>query len=148
MRLALILGPILALSACGQPDTPGARAAHDRHENFETIGGAFKDINDELKKDAPEVGKLRVASSAIAGLAPKVESWFPKGSGPQDGVRSDTLDTVWTQPAQFKHAAERLIAASTAFDALAKTGDVAGMRKAAQDLGAACKGCHERFRED
>lgn len=144
--IAFLLLP-LTLSACGQPDTPGARAAHQRHEHFETIGDAFKGISDELKDEAPDVAKLRVASSTIYGLAPKVETWFPRGSGPQDKVKSDALETVWTKPAEFQHAAQRFVAASTAFDALAKAGDVPGMRNAAKDLGGACKGCHDQFRE-
>lgn len=149
MRLALTLAPLFALAACGDnPDTPEGRIAHERHENFELIGEAFKDATDELKDEAPDVATLRVSAATIAGLAPKVETWFPKGSGPQDGIRSDTLQTVWTRPAEFKHAAERFIAAATTFDTLAKAGDVAGMRKAAQDLGGACKGCHEKFREE
>ncbi len=137
----------LALSACSQPDTPQSRIAEERHENFETIGDAFKNVNDELKRSAPDVAKLRVSSATIAGLAPKVESWFPKGSGPQDGVKSDALDTVWTDPGEFRRVAQRFTAAATNFDALAKAGDVAGMRDAAKALGGACKACHDRFRE-
>lgn len=148
MRIALAILPLtLGLSACGAPDTPEGRIAHERHENFETIGDAFKGINDELKDPAPDVAKLRISSATIAGLAPKVEGWFPKGTGPQDKVKTDALATVWTKPAEFKHAAERFIAAATGFDAQAKAGDVAAMRTAAKDLGGACKACHDRFRE-
>lgn len=148
MRPVLILAPLLALSACGQPDTPGGRAAHERHENFEMIGDAFKTVNNELKDTAPDVAQLRIASSTIASLAPKLETWFPKGSGPQDGIRTDARQEIWSKPAEFKHDAERLIAASTTFDAAAKAGDVPGMRNAAKEVGGACKGCHERFRKD
>lgn len=148
MRLALAVLPLsLALAACGAPDTPEQRLAHERHENFETIGDAFKDINDELKDPAPDVAQLRVSAAAIAGLAPKVQSWFPQGTGPQDKVRTDALAAVWTKPAEFQHAAERFIAAATSFDAQAKAGDVAAMRAAARDLGGTCKACHDRFRE-
>lgn len=150
MRPIFPLGLSLALglSACGEPDSPGARIAQQRHENFETIGDAFKQIGDELKQSAPDVAKLRVSSATIAGLAPKVETWFPKGSGPQDGVKSDALATIWTDPGEFQRATQRLTAAATNFDALAKAGDVAGMRGAAKALGGACKACHDRFREE
>lgn len=150
MRPIFLLGLSLALglSACGEPDSPGARLAHERHENFETIGDAFKEINDELKQGAPDVAKLRVFSATIAGLAPKVETWFPKGSGPRDGVKTDALQTVWTDPGEFQRATQRFTAAATNFDALAKAGDIAGMRDAAKSLGGACKACHDRFREE
>lgn len=148
MRPALVTLPlILSLAACGAPDTPGQRAHHERHEHFEAIGDAFKDINDSLKDEAPDVSTLRVDASTIAALAPKLETWFPKGSGPQDKVRTDAKAEIWTKPAEFQHAAQRFTAAATSFDALAKAGDVPGMRAAAKDLGGACKGCHDQFRE-
>lgn len=148
MRFALVTLPLLLAGCGGNPDTPEGRIAHDRHENFELIGDAFKDVTDGLKDQAPDVATLRVVAATIAGLAPKVETWFPKGTGPQDGISSDALQTVWTQPAEFKQAAQRFVAASAAFDALAKAGDVPGMREAAKTLGGACKGCHDKFREE
>lgn len=147
MRLVFALAPLAALAACGQPDTPGGRAAHQRHENFEAIGDAFKNINDELRDSAPNVDELRASAQAIAGFAPKVETWFPKGSGPQDKVHTDALAAVWTRPAEFQHAAQRFTAAATTFDSLAKAGDVPGMRRGVKELGGACKACHEQFRE-
>ncbi|HYD47594.1 MAG TPA: cytochrome c, partial [Terriglobales bacterium] len=110
-------------------------------------GDAFKTASDELKRSAPDVAKLRVSSATIAALAPKVESWFPPGSGPQDGVQSDALETVWTDRGEFRRAAQRFTAAATNFDALAKAGDVAATRDATKALGGACKACHDRFRE-
>ena len=148
MRLAIALLPLLALAACNSaPDTPGQRAANARHESFEMIGDAFKDVSDELKDPAPDIAQLRVDASTIAGLAPKVESWFPKGSGPQDKVRTHALAAVWEKPAGFQHAAQRFTAAATALDAAAKAGDVAALRTAAQALGGTCKACHDQFRE-
>lgn len=147
MRFVPALLLPVALSACGAPDTPENRIAHERHENFEAIGDAFKGINDELKDKAPDVAQLRVDAAAIASLAPKVQSWFPKGTGPQDKTHTDALAAVWTKPAEFQHAAERFTAAATTFDAAAKAGDVPAMQAAAKDLGGACKACHDQFRE-
>jgi cytochrome c556 len=147
MRFALVALPLLALTACGAPDTPGQRAAHLRHANFEQIGDAFKDVSEDLKDQAPDVAQLRVDAATIFALAPRLQSWFPKGSGPQDKVRTQARAEVWTKPAEFQHEAERFTAAATTFDAAAKAGDVAAMRAAAKELGGACKACHERFRE-
>lgn len=137
----------LALAACGGPQTPGEKAAHDRHENFEAIGKAFKTIGDDLKKDAPDVAAIQANAAAINRLAPQVKDWFPAGSGPQDGVDTDALAAIWQQPDAFGKAATRLGEAAAALDAAARSADLAAVRGAVPPLGAACKNCHDRFRE-
>jgi cytochrome c556 len=142
--------PLLALSltSCnGQPDTPEGRIAHQRHENFERIGDAYKAIGDELKKASPDIVAIRTGAGTIDGFAPKVATWFPKGTGPDDGVRTDALQTVWTKPEQFQQAASRFVSEAARFKALSQAGDLAAIRKGAAELGAACKNCHDTFRE-
>ena len=139
---------LLGLAACkGQPDTPEGRMAHQRHENFEAMGDAYKGITDELKKDAPDFISNRNNADTINGFAPKVVTWFPKGTGPNDGVRTHALETIWTKPEQFQQAATRLANESARFRSLVPGGDAAVLNKAAGELGAACKNCHDTFRE-
>lgn len=151
MRLTKILAilPVLALAACGsgQPDTPEGRIADERHESFEAIGGAFKSVTDELKKDAPDLAVIRTGAGKINGLAPQVATWFPAGSGPADGIKTDALQTIWEKPDQFKQAAARLVDASAQFNTVAHADDLAAIGKGAQELGGACKNCHDSFRE-
>lgn len=143
-----LLAPALSLllAACGGADTPGAKAAHDRHDKFEAMGKGFKTIGDELKKDAPDLAKIKEGAGTINGLAPQVKDWFPKGSGPQDGVKTDALAAVWEKPDQFGQAAVKLVEAATALNAAAQSGDLAAVRGAVPPLGASCKGCHDNFR--
>lgn len=147
MRPFILLAPILALAACGGPQTPGAKAAHERHESFEAIGKAFKTIGDQLKKDAPEVAKIRESAAAIDAKAPQVKDWFPTGSGPQDGVKTHALAAVWKESDAFGQSAAKLVDAANALNVAAQAGDLAAVRGAVPPLGAACKGCHDRFRE-
>lgn len=149
MRLAFSAVPLLALAltACGNPDTPAGRAADARHESFEEIGDAMKAIGDQLKAGAPDVAKIQAASAAINGLAPKVETWFPAGSGPADGIKTDALQAIWEKPEEFKAATAKFVEEAAKFDALAKAGDMAAIGGAMQGLGGSCKGCHDKFRE-
>jgi cytochrome c556 len=149
MRLSITIVPILAfaLSACGNPDTPAGRAADERHENFEAIGDAMKEIGDQLKAGTPDIAKIQAASGLINGFAPKVESWFPAGSGPADGIKTDALQTIWQKPDEFKQAAGKFAEEAGKLDAVAKSGNVAAMGEAMKGLGGACKGCHDKFRE-
>ena len=144
-RLAL-LAPLSVLAACGGPQTPGAKAAHERHEHFEALGKDFKAVTDELKKDVPRVEAIRTHTAAINAAAPQAKTWFPAGSGPQDGVKTHALAMVWSQPDEFGRAAAKLTDATAALDAAAQSGDLAAVRGAVPPLAAACKGCHDHFR--
>ncbi len=150
MRLLLAAVPLIALglAACSRnPDTPAGRAADARHESFEQIGDAFKVVADQLKAPAPNLAALRSAADTINALAPKVETWFLAGSGPEDGIKTDALQTVWTKPDEFKQAATKFVEESARFNALAQAGDVAAIGNGMKALGGACKGCHDHFRE-
>lgn len=148
-KYATLPALVLGLAACGgNPDTPEGRMADQRHENFEQIGSAFKLIGDELKKPSPDIAVIRAGAEKIDGFAPKVGTWFPAGTGPQDGMKTDALPAIWSKPEQFQQAAARLVDASAQFNALAQAGDVGALGKGAQDLGAACKNCHDSFRAD
>jgi cytochrome c556 len=148
MKPFTLLAPLacLALVACSGPKTPGEIAAHERHEHFEALGKAFKSLGDELKKDAPDVAKVKENAATINGNAGQVKTWFPAGSGPQDGVKTHALAAVWKDPDAFGRAAAKLTDAATALNAAAGSGDLAAVRGAVPPLGAACKGCHEHFR--
>ena len=113
-------------------------------QNHGIIG--FKEITDELEDDTPDLAVIRTEAATIAGFAPKVATWFPKGSGPDDGIRTHAKQTIWTKPEQFQQAAQRFVDESARFQALAQAGDIAAIRQGAKDLGAACKNCHDTFR--
>jgi cytochrome c556 len=149
MKAFVTLAPLacLALAACGGPQTPGAKAAHERHKHFEALGKAFKGLSDELKKGAPDLATIRQNAAAIDGYAPQLKTWFPAGSGPQDGVKTHALAVVWTQPDEFGQKAAKPVDAADALNAAAKAGDLAAVRGAVAPLGEACKGCHDRFRK-
>jgi cytochrome c556 len=146
MKLIVTLMLPFAVVACGGPQTPGAKAAHERHEHFEALGKAFKGLGDELKKDTPRIEAIRSDAAAINGYAGQIRSWFPAGSEPQDHVKTDALEAVWSQPDEFGRAAAKLADAAAALNAAAQSSDLAAVRGAVPPLGAACKGCHERFR--
>ena len=136
----------LALAACGNPDTPGGRAADARHESFEGLGDAMKAAGDELKKNVPDMAVVRTNAEKIDELAGKLPTWFPSGSGPQDGMKTDTLEAVWTKPAEFKQAADNFAAEASKFRVATVAGDVAAIGGGMKALGGTCKACHDKFK--
>lgn len=147
-----VLAPLLALSACGNPDTPGGRAADARHENFEGLGDAFKTLGDELKAQAPDAQKVRAAAATVAAKAKDMPGWFPAGSGPDAGLKTEAKAAVWTKPDEFRtlmtafqDSSAKLLAAA---DGFAAGQPVVGLQEAVKQAGASCKKCHEGFRSE
>ena len=149
LRPAFAAVLVAALAGCGgYPDTPGGRAAQERHENFEKLGDAAKAAGDELKKASPEMAALATAAGTINTLATQLPTWFPAGSGPQDGIKkSEARPEAWTKPEEFKAAAARFADAAGTFEAAAKSGDAAASGAAMKALGESCKACHDKFKE-
>jgi cytochrome c556 len=120
---------------------------HDRHENMEQIGKAFKTAGRELKASAPNLAAVRSSAATIAHFAPKVPSWFPPGTGPDVG-KTMAKPEVWQKPADFAAKAKAFRGAALAFNATAKAGDLAAINARFGDLGKACKACHDGYRNE
>lgn len=150
MKPALITAialPALLLGACAD-NSPGGKAVTARHERFEEMGAAMKEIDSQLKADTPTSATVRLNADKIAALSTQIKNWFPAGSGPQDGKRTDAKAEVWTRSAEFGAAATRLQAAAVALKAAADGGDARMVRAATETVGAACKNCHDTFKKD
>jgi cytochrome c556 len=136
---------VLGLSAIAYAATP-AQTITARQTNFKSIGKATKTIFDELKKDTPSIDVVRANTKIISNLSGKVPAWFPAKSGPEAGVKTAALPTIWIKNAEFKRAAAAFGKAAKALDTTAKKGDLAAVGKVVQGLGATCKGCHDSFK--
>lgn len=153
-RRALLGATLLMLVAgCGQQASQDAAAdgaappaVAERQAGFKALGASFKIINDQLKTDAPDTAAMLPAAQRMNELAGQIPGWFPAGTGPDDGVKTDALPTVWSDPEGFSAAQTRLAEATTQLEALAAAGDVAGLREHVKMVGASCGGCHDNFR--
>ncbi|MBV8621792.1 MAG: cytochrome c [Curvibacter sp.] len=70
--------------------------------------------------------------------------WAAFGPGTEGGKAKDE---VWKNPAQFKEGNEKLTAATLKLAAAAKTGNLETLKVAFGDTAAACKSCHDNFRQ-
>ncbi len=154
-RVGLVAAAMaLLVGACGQQaseeaaasDAPVPAAVAERQEGFKALGASFKLINDQLKTDAPDMAQIIPAAERMNALASQIPTWFPAGTGPEDGVKTDALATVWTDPEEFATAQTRLAEATTRLQELAIAGDAAGLREHVKVVGASCGGCHDNFR--
>jgi cytochrome c556 len=154
VRLGLTgVAAALLVAGCGQQDGDAETAVaeappivKERQEGYKALGSSFKLINDQLKSGSPDMAQIAPAAERMHELAQQIPNWFPAGSGPQDGVETDALETVWTNPEGFAAAQQRLVETTAELQQLAAAGDAAALEAHVKVVGASCGGCHDDFR--
>jgi len=118
-----------------------------RQDGMKTIGRTFKGINDQLKASTPDAQSIKLGAAQLDQLAHQVPSWFPRGSGPETGVKTAVKADVWTNPADFHAKAVALANATHALSAAAAaSSDPAVLTPLVRQVGGACKACHETYK--
>lgn len=90
-------------------------------------------------------GFLGKHAEGLANGAAELKHLFPAGS---NVAESEALPAIWEEPEEFAKAIETAEKATTAFSEAVAGGDKAAIEAAFRDVGAACRGCHDRFRAD
>ena len=62
-------------------------------------------------------------------------------------VKSAALPAIWSEPAKFKEAQERLQSEVSKLVSVSKSGDEGAVKAQIGTVGKACGNCHENFRE-
>lgn len=143
LTVSLVLGGGAALAAVNAKSVTESRQA-----NFKTMGKSMKAMTDGLKTGSPDMAAIAANAATLRGLAPKISTWFPKGTGPESGVKTEALAEIWKDPAGFAAAARRLESEAAKLEALARAGDVAGARAQVRLVGGSCGGCHDKYKAD
>lgn len=128
--------------------SPATKAAYARHENFRKVGGAFKALNDELKKGEPDRAVVATNAKALSNLAAQLPTWFPRGSGVEARQMSEARAEIWRDAAGFSTAASNLQAEALKLNQLAAAGDMDSVKGQVRNTGMACKGCHDKYRQE
>ncbi|MEM7569186.1 MAG: cytochrome c [Pseudomonadota bacterium] len=161
--IPLTCAAALSLAACSEdaadtaaPAAEGAASAGEgvaaimeaRHEAFEKLGKTFKTISDQLRSGSPDLSIVQPAAASVPEITKDMETWFPAGSGPESGIKTDALAAIWEKPEEFaaKIAAHKTAAAS--LGAAAGTGDIGAITAAFKATGATCGSCHDSFKAD
>lgn len=153
---------VLLLAGCGggEPVDPNAgsetlesgmtvRAQIEaRQDGYKAIGRNFKAINDQLKTDAPDLEAIQAAAAAMVEASEGMGDWYPAGTGPESGVKTEALAVIWEEPADFAAKISDYEAALAGLSAATTNGDFAAIAAAAQATGPTCGACHDKFRLD
>jgi cytochrome c556 len=143
LAAGLACGAALAQDAAG---TPGGKAVLARQAHMKELNKAFGGIGAELRKDAPDKAVIAAGAPTVAGLAKQVPSWFPKGSGPEAGVKTAAKAEIWTDAAGFAAAATKLADETAKLQQVATGGDIDAFKTQFRAVAGACKSCHDTYR--
>jgi cytochrome c556 len=121
-----------------------AEVQKERHEHYEDLGAAFKNVRD-LTRGTPDWAALEKAAAEIHEASIDQQKWFPTGSGPEAG-KTRALAAVWSKPAEFTAAQKMFEERAPKLLAAVKAKDLDGVKAAFRDVGASCKNCHDAFR--
>jgi cytochrome c556 len=118
-----------------------------RHDGMEQFGKDTKTLGRELKSSSPDLSVVRASAADIASLSKKMPGWFPAGTGPDVGKTRAKPD-IWQNARDFSSKLRNFQVAARAFDAAARSGDVNAIKARGDDLGGACKACHDKYRAE
>jgi len=135
----------IVTTAAAQNRAP-ADVIHMRQANYKQMGAAMHAISEQLHGASPSIDAIRQGSRTIVGFAPQLLRWFPRGTGPEAGVRTRALPEIWTDNQNFRRAGAGLLVAARSLDAAARRGDLAAVRAAVPQLAHACSNCHDTYR--
>jgi len=146
-RWKLLSAAAVLVGLSGQALGAPADAVRERVAGYKALGETFKRMNDALRRN-PDVAQLRRAAVQISQSARQQYGWFPRGSGPGAGIRTDARPEIWSRRTEFRAAQDRFASQAAALQRATASGDLTAIRSEARKLGGTCKGCHDTFRAE
>ena len=128
------------------PATPGGKALVARQAHFREQNAAFKALGEDLRKEPADKAALADAAARLKAIAADLPTWFPKGSGPETGLKTAAKAEIWTDAEGFAAAATNFQAETAKLEQLATAGDLDAAKAQARATTAACKACHDKYR--
>lgn len=115
-----------------------------RQAMMKAIGGHMGASTQIVRGKVSPAGHLAMHADALAELTQQLTQLFPEGS---DFGETKAKVEIWENWAKFEEAANNTQRTTAAFAAAVASGDADGIAAAHKDVGKACKGCHEDFRQ-
>jgi cytochrome c556 len=139
--LTLVLGFSVHVAA----ETSAEDALKYRQSIMTALKGHAGAISMQTRGLAGDPAHVSKHADAIAALAAELKTIFQEGSDVED---SEALPAIWDEPEAFAEALADVQEAATALSEIAADGDMQAIGGAFMNVGKACKGCHDRFREE
>jgi cytochrome c556 len=147
IRILLAATAIAAVSTAALAAQTAADVIHARQAGYKQLGGAFKGLHDQLVSPNPDKAQVAALAKRVNEIAGQIPGWFPKGSGPETGVKTRAKAEIWQRYGEFQGDAKALSAETAKLSALAAAGNIDGATAQFKAVGEKCGACHTPFRE-
>jgi cytochrome c556 len=138
----VLIGVVIAQAAPSQ-----ASLIKSRQDKLRDMGGALKAIDDELKKRTVDWDNIVLPNAdTLQSRSGYLLNWFPKGSGPESGIKTYALPAIWQKSDDFTKLAKAAQAETQKLNQVAATKDAGALKAEAFTMGKACKACHDNYR--
>ncbi len=117
-----------------------------RQSNARDIGGAYRELNAELKNPTPMKFLVEQYANQLSDLANDQIRWFPPGSGAESRVKTAAKAEIWTQAADFQAANAVFRDEAEKLRKVASSGDKAALAEQVKATAQTCKACHDKFK--
>jgi cytochrome c556 len=146
LALALAATTVLTDAGVAVAQSPAA-SIEQRQAAMKQNGASMKALVPMVRGEAPWNQSTAVqALDTLKKVGDGTVAMFPRGSGPEAGVKTAALPAVWEKWAEFQAAAKAQSDAADNLLKLARANDEAGFKAGFAAMGRSCGGCHEPFR--
>lgn len=143
---SVVLAALAGCAGGGAPedDSPEGQAYAYRHAVMELIAAKMGPVGGMARGEIPDdQATFTKAAADLVTLAGMVTEGFE-----QEGIVAASRATpeIWANMSDFDQKAQDLVDAVSAVSAAAQSGDFAGAKELAGDIGGTCGGCHRPYR--
>lgn len=131
----------LGMALLAAPAVASEGQVEYRQHVMAAVGGHMQAAADILKQKVTHADHLALHADGLADMAGIAHTLFPEGS--QGG---DALEDIWENPDDFADKVSAFETAASDFQAAVAADD--GIMQAFQQVGQACKSCHDDYRAE
>jgi cytochrome c556 len=150
VALCALGGASTVLAQDAGPPTPeqvAEQATLLRQGLLKLVGWSFGPVGGMLKNQMPfDASVVQKSAGRIQQLATMLPDTFSTDTH-KFTVKTKAKENIWTNQADFASKAGDLEKAANALGEAAKGGDKTATMQAARNVGKACAGCHDNYRE-
>ena len=140
-----VIAALCAAGAAAAPKSKAEEAIHYRHSVYHVIEWNVASMGDAVDGKIPyDKDRFAMHAARVALLTPMLPEGFPDGS--YIAGKTAAKPEIWKHRAEFDELMKKLAAKSAALADVAKSGDLATIKPAFNELVQVCKSCHDKFK--